>query len=174
MTNIKLWGPSVWNLFHVLAEQIKPDKFIELSKQLFPIIIRICHNLPCPDCSMHAKMYLSKIIFSNIKTKDHFRHFVWKFHNTVNHRKKKALFDPALLTSTYGKKSLVECFNEFIKLYKTQGNMKLMADGFQRQMVVADLKKWIIQNLNFFEKTPSTTVEPTPVEPTPNVDNIQK
>ena len=149
---MELWGPIVWNLFHTIAEQIKENKFVELRNQIFQLITRISYNLPCPDCSMHAKNYLSKINFSIIKTKDQFRNFIWKFHNVVNMRKKKPEFDPVNLTQIYGQKSLIQCFNDFTNVYKTQGNMKLMADNFQRKMIVADLKKWLVDNLVCFER----------------------
>jgi hypothetical protein len=162
MTSIKLWGPVVWNLFHAIAEQIKEDKFSELSNQLFQLIIRICNHLPCPDCSMHSKNYLARVNFSLIKTKEQFRHFIWTFHNVVNQRKQKPQFDPIYLKEMYGQKSLIQCFNEFINVYKTQGNMKLMADSFQRKLIVDDLKKWMMKNLVFFERSSPPYPSPSP------------
>ena len=64
-----VWGPPVWMLLHSLAEKIKEEKFSEIGPQLFNIIKNVCSNLPCPDCSMHATRFFSRVNFSLIKTK---------------------------------------------------------------------------------------------------------
>ena len=159
-----IWGPSIWTLFHALAEQIKEDRFQETRTYLFQFITKICWHLPCPDCTMHAKQYLDRVNIYNVRTKEQFRHFLWNFHNNVNKRKNKSLYDPSMLSTKYGQISLIQCFNNFINVYKTTGNMRLMTDGFQRQFIVSGLRKWLTRNLGNFERIPYAS----PNSPNPN------
>jgi len=141
------WGPPVWTLFHTLAEKINPDKFSVLSPQLFFFIKRICASLPCPECSQHAVTFLGKVNFSNIKTKTDLQNILYIFHNIVNKRKNKPFFISSDLEK-YKNVNKVAVFKNFFLAYKTKGNMKLLADSFQRQIVVNELKKWVIANFN--------------------------
>ena len=143
------WGPPVWRFFHTLAEKMNEDKFQELGPQLFNLIRKICRVLPCPDCSMHATQFLSKINFSTIKTKTDFKNILYIFHNVVNKRKNKALYDNNNL-SIYANNNIVNTYNQFVAVYQTKGNMKLITDSFQRQLVLNDLKKWLLINMKYF------------------------
>ena len=51
------WGPPVWMFLHTLAEKIKEDEFSKIAPSTFTLIRAICSNLPCPECSMHAKTF---------------------------------------------------------------------------------------------------------------------
>jgi len=146
------WGPPIWNLFHSLAEQLKPEKFSEIGPKLFFIIKKICGHLPCPDCSMHATTFLSNVKFQHIKSKDDFKHLLYIFHNYVNRRNKKALFNVANLAS-YSNTNLINAFNGFISVYQTRGNMKLLADSFQRNLIVKEFRLWFMNNLQNFQIT---------------------
>lgn len=146
----KQWGPPIWTLFHCIAEKIKEDKFRDLRPHIFSIIKKICSNLPCPDCTMHATNFISKVNFSYIVSKDDFRKFLYIFHNVVNRRKKKPLFN-VLNLEKYSKINLIEAFNNFVNVYHTNGNMKLLADSFQRKILVKDLKNWFMTNYTNFD-----------------------
>lgn len=144
------WGPPVWTLFHTLAEKINPDKFSVLSPQLFFFIKRICASLPCPECSQHAVTFLGKVNFSNIKTKTDLQNILYIFHNIVNKRKNKAVFNRDIVSAQYAGNNMINVYNKFISVYQTKGNLKLLADSFQRRLVIQDFKKWIIANINSF------------------------
>ena len=47
----KTWGPCTWYLFHTLAEKVKEESFPLIKESLISLIIRICSNLPCPECA---------------------------------------------------------------------------------------------------------------------------
>jgi len=158
------WGPPIWTLFHTLAEKIHEDKFSTLGHQLFILIKKICKVLPCPDCSMHASTFLAKINFAHIKTKSNFRYMLWHFHNSVNKRKNKPLFDFNRTTARYVNLSLIAVYNQFVNVYKTKGNMRLLADNFQRTVVLKDAQKWISSNLRHF----SHHTLPSPPPPPPH------
>jgi len=144
------WGPPIWTFFHTLAEKINPDKFQQIFPQLFNFIFRICRVLPCPDCSLHAVQFLSKVNPAGIKNKDDFRNIMCFFHNIVNRRKQKALFNTINLTSVYGNNNIVVAYNNFVSVFHTKGNMKLLAETFQRKLVLTDFKKWFLNNVQHF------------------------
>ena len=146
-TNV--WGPPTWILFHTLIAKLTDDGFNTIGLQLFNYIKRICNNLPCPDCAQHATQFLSRVNMATIKTKDDLRNTMYIFHNMVNKRKKKPMYHVNDLEK-YKSNNSVEKYNNFIMHFKTKGNMKLLADSFQRKLLVNDFKKWLMTNIRFF------------------------
>ena len=55
------WGPSTWIFMHTLAANVKETSFPIIGPSLILILIQICNNLPCPECSQHAKQFWSKV-----------------------------------------------------------------------------------------------------------------
>ena len=143
------WGPPIWTLFHTLAEKIKEDKFSIVGQQLIFIIKKICGNLPCPDCSQHATHFFSQINLSLIRTKTDFRQLLFTFHNIVNKRKNKSQYKFADLPS-YSGVNLAIAYRNFLNAYKTTGNMKLLADNFQRRIIVKEFDAWLRANSSNF------------------------
>ena len=111
--NINFWGPACWALFHTLAEKIKEDHFPIIGQQLYAQIKLLCQNLPCQDCSNHAKQFLSKVNPANLKTKNDLKNLLYVFHNQVNMRKQKASSRYEEL-EIYKHKSLILVYNNFI------------------------------------------------------------
>lgn len=147
------WGPPIWTLFHTLAEKIKEDKFSVVGPQVFALIRRISTTLPCPDCSRHATNYLARVKFNLIKSKNSFRGLILHFHNAVNKRKNKTPFAYSDLSYKYGNVSLIRAYNGFVAAYNTRGNMNLIADSFQRKLIMQDVRKWFLANIQHFDST---------------------
>jgi len=145
----KEWGPPIWNFFHCLAESIKEEQFQHIGLSCFNMIKLICKTLPCPECSNHATQILSKIKFNHIQNKENFINLIYIFHNMVNKKKQKPLFN-VLELSQYKNKNLIQAYNQFIKVYQTNGNMKLLADSFARSNTVKVVKKILMNNINNF------------------------
>jgi hypothetical protein len=143
------WGPATWTLFHTLAEKMKDEAYPVVGRGLFSLIFRICGLLPCPDCSRHAKDFLSKVNPASLKTREEFRNMLYLFHNMVNKRKGKPLYNSEGLPS-YKDKNLVQVMNQFLRHYNNRGNMQMLTESFQRQFIVADLKKWVNGNHRAF------------------------
>ena len=150
MPNPSVWGPPVWKLFHILIENIKEESFPKLHVELFQLIKRISSFLPCPECSLHATTFLSKVRMEQISCKNDFKSMLYIFHNKVNLRRKKPLF-PYVEMEKYKNQKLIPAYNNFIMVYNTKGNMNLLTDSFQRQFVLKDFKKWITTNLVHFQ-----------------------
>ena len=85
----KRWGTPTWLFFHSFAEKITENLFLNNREECLHLIETICKNLPCPYCKDHAKDYLKKHKFMEIKTKEELKMFFFKFHNNVNKRKKQ-------------------------------------------------------------------------------------
>jgi hypothetical protein len=169
------WGPPIWTFFHVLAEKINEEQFHSVFPILFGFIRRICRILPCPECSEHATIFLSKVNPSGVRNKDDFRNIMCIFHNVVNRRKQKPAFDGAKLKERYGGIGPIIAYNGFAGAFHTKGNMKLLADTFQRNLVLADFKKWFLTNIRFFIPRPTIqqpVQEPVPVETSEPVESV--
>jgi hypothetical protein len=144
------WGPPIWTLFHTLAEKIKEEEFTTLMPQIIFNIRKICSALPCPECSQHAMEFFKKVNVAGIKSKEDLRNLLCLFHNLVNKRKGKSLLKHDLVSELYSNKNLIEVYNNFIRVYQTNGNMNQLAESFQRKLIVLNFKKWIMQNFIHF------------------------
>jgi hypothetical protein len=144
-----IWGPPIWTLFHCLVEKIKEDQFSVIGPQVFGFIQQICRNLPCPDCTQHATFFLSKVNPMALTTQHKMKTLISIFHNTVNKRKNKPQFDINSLVN-YKSLNLIVVFNNFLRVYNTRGNMKLLSDTFHRTQLTLRLKKWLTTNIVHF------------------------
>ena len=153
MSPPEVWGPAVWILFHTLIEKMNPDVYPYVIRSMFGAIVRICRFLPCPDCSRDASNFLAKINLKDYKTKDEFKNMMYLFHNWVNAKKRKPLFNYAKI-NMYANLHLPFVINNFIAKYNTKGNMKLLAESFQRSLVVKDFINWFTYHSKAFITAP--------------------
>lgn len=144
------WGPPTWVFLHTLCEKIKDTSFPIIGKSLMSFIINICSNLPCPECSQHAKLFWSKVNKNNITNKIDLINLLFVFHNVVNKRKNYQPFKYQDL-QYYKTKNIIETYNSFSRNYNTKGNMKLLTESFHRNIMMSSLKKWLMSNLNHFQ-----------------------
>jgi len=150
MTQQSIWGPIIWKFFHVLLEKIKEESFSTIYLSLFHQIKRICSYLPCPECSLHATHFLSTVKEQHISSKNDFKQMLYFFHNKVNIRKKKPFF-PISQLNQYKNYPLIQTYNNFIKVYNTKGNLNMLTESFQRQLVIKDFRKWLLNNIKNFQ-----------------------
>jgi hypothetical protein len=172
MSPPEIWGPPIWTFFHTLAENINEEGFPNIKFSLFSFIKRICSFLPCPDCSQHAIHFLAKVNINKITSKNDFKNMLYVFHNNVNKRKHKQLFSHANLEK-YKIYNVGSTFNHFVNVYHTKGNMNLIAESFQRKLLVSSLKTWLIKNYKFFKPT-KTQIDPNNNSTNENVDDNTK
>ena len=144
------WGPQVWCFLHTMAAKIREDRFSTVAPQLFFFIRKICGNLPCPDCSQHANVFLGRINFKKVVCKMDLIKVLFIFHNAVNARKGKIAHSIDNV-GNYAGNNLIQSYNQFISAFNTKGNMKLLADSFQRKLIIQEFRKWFLQNLSNFE-----------------------
>lgn len=173
MPSLEVWGPSVWTLFHVLIEKLQEDAYNKIGLQLFQMFVRICKNLPCPECSKDATIFLAKIKMTNLKNKTELKNIFYIFHNYVNVKKRKPLFNYSNI-NVYKNYNIANTINRFIQVYHTRGNMQLLNETFQRKMVVIDFKSFIQKNiLAFIQKKQEPLLLPTTI-PTKIHDENEK
>jgi len=167
----EVWGPATWTLFHVLAEKVNEFVYPRIAGQIFDVIKRICSALPCPECAQDATIFLSKVRVHELRTKNDFKNMVYMFHNYVNAKKRRPLFNYANL-EIYKKYNIVSVFNRFISVYHTKGNMRLLAESFQRQLIVRNIREWFSRNCCFFiPRQQAPTVDTVYVE-VPGVEAV--
>jgi hypothetical protein len=143
------WGPPTWIFFHTLAEKIKDDQYNVIGKQVIYYIIQICNNLPCPECSVHAKQFWSKVNVDKVNTKTDLINLLFVFHNSVNKRKNSRPFRYIDL-QYYKTLNLIETFNNFTRIFNTKGNMNLLTEAFHRDRLLVSIKKWFMGNIQYF------------------------
>lgn len=144
------WGPPTWIFMHTIAEKVKNDSFPLISQQLIKVLIQICNNLPCPDCTIHAKNFWSHVTPANITTKQDLINLLFMFHNMVNKRKQKPPFKYDDL-HTYKNKQLIAVYNNFTQHFNTNGNMNLINESFHRKLMLTSLRRWLMVNISHFE-----------------------
>ena len=110
-----VWGKPTWYMLHTMAEKIKVEHFPRLRLELLNIIVRICNNLPCPDCANHATAYMNRMNFDNIQTKEQLKLMLYQFHNHVNTKKNYPLFPMNQLDSTYQQANTTNIITNFFR-----------------------------------------------------------
>ena len=147
-----IWGPFIWYFFHSIAHKVKETEFLNVRATLLNLVYMICSNLPCPNCSQHAKTYLDQTNFQTIQTREQLRTFFWTFHNTVNQRKHIPDFPYSGLGDKYSSAILPNVINQFIAIYtKKTKNVRFLADDLQRTRITNAIKDFYTSNLNAFE-----------------------
>jgi len=143
------WGPVTWTLIHILVQRVHSHQTSLF--ELFDLITSIVSNLPCPLCSDDSKKFLSKINKSGIKEPQHLQDIFFLFHNLVNKKKNKPLFDKHNLDK-YKYIFIIPVYKQFIQVYNTNGNMKLLQDNMQRNIVKKNLNLYIKKYIPLFIK----------------------
>jgi len=137
----EIWGSSVWNLFHTIAHRIKEDKFIFHKSNIIYIIENICNTLPCPDCSKDATAMLKKVDFAQINSKADFKLLMFNFHNAINTKLKKPLFDFNELDNKYSRANIDAIYNNLNIIYTSNSNVpQLMSSSFHRHHLFPKIK----------------------------------
>lgn len=144
------WGPSTWAFMHTLAARIKEESFPVIGGSLILLLIQICHHLPCPECSQHAKEFWNKVKTANITNKTDLINLLFVFHNLVNKRKGYKQFRHENL-NYYETKNVVETYNMFSRNFNTKGNMNLINESFHRNMMLGSLRNWLMMNIKHFD-----------------------
>ena len=142
----KVWGPTIWILFHSLCELIKEEYFLEEKSTLILQIKNICYNLPCPTCSTHAISILKNIKLENVETKSDLIKRMWIFHNIVNKNNKKTQVPIEHLT-IYKNAKLNNILMKVNTIYKSAFlSSKYIMYKFHGQKAFNDFLKYMYYN----------------------------
>jgi len=166
MPPIDLWGPHTWLFLHSLVEQVNEKDYATIKDSLFMIIKRICSLLPCADCSIHATNFLSRVSRNNINEKQDLIKLMYLFHNSVNNRTRKPLYNYNEL-SKYKNINVFKAYYNFSLVYHTKGDIKTVSDNFQRQYVLKEVADYLNKNSKCF-------IKPIPIIPVDSIDPIEQ
>jgi hypothetical protein len=145
----KSWGTPTWIFFHTFAEHIDPEFYIHNRDKIKNLIISICNNLPCPDCTKHAVQYNKfRLTDTNVENKEKFKLYFYKFHNSVNIRKNKPIFSDL---NHYKTSRLGPAYLNFKRAY-LQNNVlsRAFCDTLQRRNVINHIELFLIANKSRF------------------------
>lgn len=149
LNDIKKWGNATWFLFHTLAIKLKDEK--KLVNDLLHKIIDICHNLPCPTCREHAVKTIKNSDINKIITKKDLIQYIFSFHNIVNKKLKKKIFDFKEHEDLFKRAKTINIINHWIAIMlQNVNNEKGMTDTYNRQVCVRRVIKFLKENLQHF------------------------
>jgi hypothetical protein len=145
------WGKPTWYILHTLCEKVSEPKFAEIRVGFLNFIYTICTNLPCPNCSAHAKTYLDNINFNTIQTKAQLKRVLYDFHNVVNKKKGYVTFPFSELDGTYSKAITENIIRHFFINYdiKTK-SIHMISDDIFRNRIIQNIKSWLQSNISAF------------------------
>jgi hypothetical protein len=147
------WGEPTWFLLHTLSVKVKESEFKNIRMDLLNRIYAICTNLPCPDCSNHAKIYLDNINFNTIQTKEDLKVLLFVFHNEVNKKKGYSLFPYEQLDEKYSLAITHNIIRNFMFHFSDKSrSLKLLAGDLQRSQLCSLLKNWFNEKITCFDK----------------------
>ena len=136
-----IWGNTVWFLFHTLAHKIKESDFNELKNDIIYLVKTVSTNLPCPECSQDAANELNKVKFDNINSKEELKLLLFNFHNYVNRKLKKPIFELSQLDNKYSKANIKVIYRNFFIIFASNSNTpQLMSATFHRQHNLPKIK----------------------------------
>jgi len=139
----KVWGPITWIFIHSFSQQISEKCFLKNKNEILRIIKNICTNVPCSECSKHASQYFNKY-FKNINNKDNLIYFLHTFHNNVNSRLKKPIFQDL---QNYKTSKLKNIFDNFKIIYLKKYNLvKDFHNIMFKKRLIEDINKFFIKN----------------------------
>ena len=139
--DINIWGNATWYLFHALAHKIKDTDFLELKNDLIYVFKNTCSILPCPDCKHDAITQIEKIKFENITTKEQFKLLIFNFHNHINKKLNKPIYEIDKLDEKYSKANINNIYKNFLTIYSMNANVpQLMSSSFHRQHTLPKIK----------------------------------
>lgn len=145
------WGPPTWTLLHMIPEKIDPDKFVKYKDSIIRLIVTICSNLPCPNCSQHASEYMKRVNFIAIKTPEDLKKMLFVFHNSVNQRKGYAQYSYDDMNK-YVDLDYTTVVSEFMSHFQKKIYApNLMAQQIYRQSQVAIVKTWFGEHIDIFQ-----------------------
>jgi hypothetical protein len=146
------WGPAVWYLLHTISVKVKESDFSYIRVDLLNHIYAICTNLPCPDCSNHAKAYLDGVNFNTIQTKTDLIKLLWAFHNTVNQRKGYPFYQYDQIDETYSKAVTNNIIIHFMAHFSDRNrSLKLLPTDLHRMRLCQALKIWFNDHITSFD-----------------------
>lgn len=156
---IKEWGPPIWNFLHIFCERIDEKQLIMNKNSIYDFLSKILCNLPCPECSYHAREFILRVNFNNLHNKKQLIELFFNFHNDVSSRihNKNPNFKKAdiKILNQYKNTNIKDAFNKYYFEWTKASSIKnivAMTSTFSRNVFIENAIKWMKGNLHLFEK----------------------
>jgi hypothetical protein len=145
----EIWAVPTWVFFHTIAEKINEGFLKNNAANVLIFIKLVCNNLPCPDCREHASHYLSSVKPRHIDTKEKLKDLFFTFHNDINGRLRKPVFQKKGLAK-FKNGRLDVIYRLFIfgltKKYGQTLHPGVIMRTLRRKNAGNQIKKWCEQN----------------------------
>mgnify|MGYP001182879084 FL=1 len=137
---VKEWAPITWILLHTIAEKCNTHNYSNNRTILLKIIKEICSKLPCPECRFHAVQYMKKINVGHIPTKNDFIKLIFNFHNNVNKRLKKPIYNFRDLDK-YRQANYINILRNFKYMWVSNSASRILSDQMTRRIMLKSIIK---------------------------------
>jgi hypothetical protein len=149
---IEDWGPYTWYMFHTLAYKIKDEYFDDYKEEFCSLLQKVAVNLPCPYCSKHAIQYFRRFNIKTIQNKGEVIDFFYEFHNEVNGRLKKSIYDKEQLNNKYKDSNTIQSINIFINRFNIATNHGMQFHkSLASKHVLSSYQNWISKHIHIFD-----------------------
>jgi hypothetical protein len=142
---IKL-GPPVWALLHSIVEKVKNDNFKDYKLQLFNLIKKICVFFPSVVSSKNSEAYFSNVNPNYINNLIDIKVFIFNYHNFINKKLKKPIFNYCELTK-YDNVNIPVLQNAIVELYRKNTYMKLLPNYVNMKHTLNELNIFLFNNI---------------------------
>lgn len=138
LPNANIWGPSLWNIIHILSTKYKYQK----QQQLFlTIYLNIIANiLPCSICLKHYNNFFSNLNFNP----NYFEVNIYDFHNNVTIKKgKRPSYNYQYYSNIYSSQNYTYVFKmiDKLKLYFSKFNLHKQINALNKlRILISDYK----------------------------------
>lgn len=112
MSGSGYWGNPTWILLHTISVKISEHTYNNTKGELIHILKTLFSCLPCMICMKHANNYTKSLSVNSIPTKEHFIKYLFDFHNNVNQKINKPLYDFNKIQE-YKHKNIFDVYNVF-------------------------------------------------------------
>ena len=139
--NKNIWGPSLWNIIHILSTKYKNNSQTQLFKNIYLNILP--NTLPCPICADHYYLFFNNLNFNpyNFEVK------LYDFHNDVSIKnRKRPSYDYQYYSNIFSSQNYTYVFKmiERLKSYYSKFGLYNQINALNR------LKNIIISYKNIF------------------------
>ena len=160
---IKVWGPATWSFIHIFCQNINEKQLLSNKNEVYNFLSQILCNLPCPECSYHARLFIINCNFDKLHSKQQLIDLIFNFHNKVSarvHYKNPKYKDVDIkILEQYKNRNTKDAFRTYHAEWITASaikNVLAMTSTFNRHIFMEKTIKWMKSHLHLFE--PNTVV----------------
>lgn len=149
MSKTKQWGTPMWNFLHTFVANINEVFFLKNRSDIFEIFHLIIDTIPCDYCKTHAQDYVKKHPFHRMQSKIHCIKYFIDFHNDVNKRLNKSIFEDVHIYTSYDIRNITITFYNMVGIRRNSS--KHMLDAQYRKASLKKVFDFVRTNIHYFQ-----------------------